>query len=126
VFATRTRWPRRPRSCSRTLDLHTLRSKIPGRIKTIYKNKGEAVKNSDPLLQVFNPHRLRIEGLVEMQYARLLLERMEIVVELSPPPSRRRACAPERDAGNAEDRFNTTADASFLIAICCCRSIPFS
>jgi WD40 repeat protein len=64
-----------------TLEMHVLRSKIPGRIKTIYKSRGEAVKNGDPLLQIFNPTKLRIEGLVEMQYAGLLQEGMEVVVE---------------------------------------------
>src|SRR5207245_9351724 len=41
-----------------TLEMHSLRSKIPGRIRAVYKNKGEAVKN-DPVLQVFNPNKMR-------------------------------------------------------------------
>jgi WD40 repeat protein len=64
-----------------TLEMHDLRSKIPGRIKAVYKNKGDAVKNLDPVLQVFNPNKLRIEGLVEMQYVGLLKEGMDVVVE---------------------------------------------
>lgn len=63
------------------LEMHTLRSKIPGRIKAVYKNKGDAVKNLDPVLQIFNPNRLRVEGLVEMQYVGLLREGQEVVVE---------------------------------------------
>jgi WD40 repeat protein len=66
-----------------TLDMHMLRSRIPGVIKNVYKNKGDAVKNLDPVLQVFNPKKLRIEGLVEMQYVGLLAENMEVVVEPS-------------------------------------------
>jgi WD40 repeat protein len=64
-----------------TLEMHILHSKIPGRVKTIYKSKGEAVKSGEPILQLFNPHKLRIEGLVEMQYAGLLHEGMAVVVE---------------------------------------------
>jgi hypothetical protein len=66
------------------LEMHYLRSKVPtpGRIKTIYKNRGDAVKIQDPaVLQIFNPNKLRIEGLVEMQYVGLLKEGMEVVVE---------------------------------------------
>jgi WD40 repeat protein len=64
-----------------TLEMHMLRSKIPGRIKVIYKNRGDAVKNLDPVLQVFDPNRLRIEALVEMQYVGMLREGQEVVVE---------------------------------------------
>jgi WD40 repeat protein len=64
-----------------TLEMHVLRSKINGRIKSIYKHKGDAVKNLDPVLQVFDPSRLRIEGLVEMQNVGLIKEGMDVVVE---------------------------------------------
>jgi WD40 repeat protein len=65
-----------------TLEMHTLRSKIPGRIKTIYKNKGEWVRSTEPnVMQIFNPNKLRIEGLVEMQYVGLIREGQEVVVE---------------------------------------------
>jgi WD40 repeat protein len=64
-----------------TLEMHTLRSKIPGRIKTVYKNKGDAVKNLDPVLQVFDPNKLRIEGLIEMQNVGLIKEGDPVFVE---------------------------------------------
>ncbi|HMF12515.1 MAG TPA: HlyD family efflux transporter periplasmic adaptor subunit, partial [Gemmataceae bacterium] len=66
------------------LEMHYLRSKVPtpGRIKAVYKQRGEAVKTTDPVvLQIFNPEKLRIEGLVEMQYVGLLKEGQEVVVE---------------------------------------------
>src|SRR5207244_3133008 len=49
---------------------HEIRDKIPGTsiIKTIYKHRGEAVKEQDPIMQLFNIDRLRAEGLVEVQY----------------------------------------------------------
>jgi WD40 repeat protein len=69
------------RQAATTLEMHLLRSRIPGVIKNVYKNKGDAVKNLDSVLQVFNPKKLRIEGLVEMQYVGLLNEGTEVVVE---------------------------------------------
>jgi WD40 repeat protein len=63
------------------LGMHALRSKIPGTIKVIYKNKGDAVKNLDPVMQLYNPKKLRIEGLVEMQYVTMLRKGQEVVVE---------------------------------------------
>src|SRR5262249_56443532 len=55
---------------------------VNGRIKTVYKNKGDFVKSMEPaVMQLFNPNKLRIEGLVEMQYVGLLKEGQEIVVE---------------------------------------------
>lgn len=64
-----------------TLEMHAIRSKIPGVIKTVYKNKGDAVKKLDPVLHVFNPNKLRIEALVEQQHTSLLKKGMEIDVE---------------------------------------------
>jgi hypothetical protein len=64
-----------------TQEMHMLRSRIPGVVKNVLKNKGDAVKNLDPVLQIFNPKKLRIEGLVEMQYVGLLKDGDEVVVE---------------------------------------------
>jgi WD40 repeat protein len=63
------------------LGMHALRSKIPGTIKAIYKSKGDAVKNLDPVIQIYNPKKLRIEGLVEMQYVNMLYKGQEVTVE---------------------------------------------
>jgi WD40 repeat protein/multidrug efflux pump subunit AcrA (membrane-fusion protein) len=65
------------------LELHDIRSKINGRIKTIYKKKGESVKGLDAMFQVYNYDRLRVEGLVETQYLRSLKKGMQVVVEPS-------------------------------------------
>src|SRR5262249_17227470 len=55
---------------------------VNGRIKTVYKNKGDFVKSMEPaVMQLFNPNKLRIEGLVEMQYVGLLKEGQQVVVE---------------------------------------------
>jgi WD40 repeat protein len=66
-----------------TQEMHMLRSRIPGVVKNVLKNKGDAVKNLDPVVQIFDPKKLRIEGLVEMQYVGLLKEGDEVVVEPS-------------------------------------------
>ncbi|HXG10036.1 MAG TPA: HlyD family efflux transporter periplasmic adaptor subunit [Gemmataceae bacterium] len=67
------------------LEMHAIRSKINGVIKAIYKNRGDAVKNLDPVLLIQDPDRLRVEGLVEVQHARYLEPGMEAVVEPSKP-----------------------------------------
>jgi WD40 repeat protein len=68
-----------------TLKMHEIRSSIPGVIKTIYRNRGEAIKNLEPLLQVQNRDRLRVEGLVEVQDARTISRNTKVIVEPSQP-----------------------------------------
>jgi len=68
-----------------TLKMHEIRSSIPGVIKTIYRNRGEAIKNLEPLLQVQNRDRLRVEGLVEVQDARTIGRETKVIVEPSQP-----------------------------------------
>jgi WD40 repeat protein len=68
-----------------TLKMHEIRSSIPGVIKTIYRNRGEAIKNLEPLLQVQNRDRLRVEGLVEVQDARTIGRNTKVIVEPSQP-----------------------------------------
>ncbi len=50
------------------LKYYQIRSDIPGVVKTIIKQPGEAVKNLDTLFQVNGLDRLRAEGLVDIQY----------------------------------------------------------
>ncbi|MFO0845116.1 MAG: HlyD family efflux transporter periplasmic adaptor subunit [Gemmataceae bacterium] len=59
-----------------TLDLYFIRAPIAGRIRTIYKQQGEAVKNLDAVLQLQNTRRLRVEAQVEVQDALPLQERV--------------------------------------------------
>jgi WD40 repeat protein len=62
---------------------HEIRNRLPGIsiLKTIYKHAGEAVKELDPVLQLFNIDRLRAEGLVEVQYFDQLREGMTVSLE---------------------------------------------
>ena len=62
---------------------HEIRNKIPGVsiLKTIYKHRGEAVKEQDQILQLYNLDRLRAEGLVEVQYLSQLREGMKVSLE---------------------------------------------
>jgi WD40 repeat protein len=62
---------------------HDIRDKIPGTsvIKTIYKHRGEAVKEQEPVLQLYNIDRLRAEGLVEVQYLDQLHRGMRVSIE---------------------------------------------
>jgi WD40 repeat protein len=69
------------------LHMHQIRSAIPGIIKAIYKKRGEFVKSSEPVFQIHNLDRLRVEGLVEMQYLPRLRQGMRAVIEPSRPDS---------------------------------------
>jgi WD40 repeat protein len=72
------------------VDMHEVRSSIPGVVKTIHKKGGEAVKNLEPILLINYPDRLRAEGLVDSQYLPLLRQGMKAILEPSQPegPSR--------------------------------------
>lgn len=45
------------------LDLYELRSASPGIVRSIFKRKGESVKNLETVMQIYNVDRLRVEGL---------------------------------------------------------------
>jgi WD40 repeat protein len=69
------------KQATKMADIHEVRSKIPGRVKTIYKQPGESVKNLESVIQVQNYDSLRAEGFVDAQYARDLREGMEVAIE---------------------------------------------
>lgn len=60
-----------------TVKQHSVRAVVPGVVKVIYKNTGDAVKNLDAILQIQNPERLRVEGQVELQDAKYLRDRLD-------------------------------------------------
>jgi len=45
------------------LELYDLRSASPGIVRSIFKRRGESVKNLETVMQVYNVDRLRVEGL---------------------------------------------------------------
>jgi WD40 repeat protein len=55
-----------------TLKLHEIRAVIPGTVKTLYKNRGDAIKNLEAVMQLQNPNLLQVEGKVEAQDAKAL------------------------------------------------------
>jgi WD40 repeat protein len=68
------------------LKQHEIRARISGVVKAIYKNtRGEAVKGlekgADTVIVLQNPSMLKIDGKVDIQYARSLKAGMEVVVE---------------------------------------------
>ncbi len=67
------------------LKLHEVRASIPGIIKVIYRHQGEAVKNLDPVVQIQNPLKLRVEGLADVQDAQALRVGMPVIVEPTRP-----------------------------------------
>jgi WD40 repeat protein len=68
------------------LGKHEIHCTIPGDIKVVYKNRGDAVKNLDPVLRIENRQRLRAEGLIDQQDAvRIRPGETEVIVEPSQP-----------------------------------------
>lgn len=65
------------------LDMHEVRSKINGRIKTVNRKLGEAVKELEPVIEIINTDNLRVDGQVETQYLTRLQKGMRVVVEPS-------------------------------------------
>jgi WD40 repeat protein len=69
-----------------SLKQHEIRASISGVVKVIYKNtKGDAVKGldkgADTVLVLQNSSLLKVDGKVDIQYARSLKAGMEVVVE---------------------------------------------
>jgi WD40 repeat protein/biotin carboxyl carrier protein len=59
---------------------HIVRSSIDGVIRQVYKQPGEAVKNLDPVVQVHNPGKVRVDAQVEVQDALVLRARLNEAV----------------------------------------------
>jgi WD40 repeat protein len=68
------------------LTKHEIHATISGDIKVIYKNRGDAVKNLEPVLQIQNRERLRVDGLVDVQdTVRIKPGQTEVIVEPTQP-----------------------------------------
>jgi WD40 repeat protein len=80
------------------LGMYEIRSAIPGVIKRVYKNAGEAVRNLEPVIEVRNLGRLRAEGLIDVACLPRLHEGMTVLVEAALPQSREQTFA-----GNLQD-----------------------
>jgi WD40 repeat protein len=65
------------------LEMHQVRSKIPGIIKTIHKHPGESVKNGETMFTVRNLNKLRAEGLVDAQHRDRIRPGMRATIEPS-------------------------------------------
>lgn len=54
------------------LEEHEVRSTIPGKINRFYRRAGESIKELDPVAEVQNLDKLRVEGLLDVQYKPLV------------------------------------------------------
>ncbi len=66
------------------LKQHEILNKIPvanSIIQTIYKNRGEALKDQEPVMHLYSLDRLLAEALVEVQYLARLREGMPVILE---------------------------------------------
>jgi WD40 repeat protein len=70
-----------------TLDMHEIKSAVPGVVRAVYKNRGDAVKNLEPVLEIQNPKQLRVEGQMEVQDTEDLQEGQLVWVQPTRPIS---------------------------------------
>lgn len=66
------------------LTYHWVENKLPVKksiVKTVYKRTGEAVKELEPILQLYAIDRLTAEGLVELQFANRLAHGKKVIIE---------------------------------------------
>src|SRR5262249_39924723 len=61
--------------------MHEIRAPISGVVKEIYKKRGEAVKELEQVMRIYNPNLLRVEGMIEVQYAQDLTEDHPVTIE---------------------------------------------
>jgi WD40 repeat protein len=71
------------RQTETVLDQHLIRSRIPGEVKSILRQPGEAVRNLDPVLVVEDHRILRLQARVDLQFRRDLLPGAIVNVEPS-------------------------------------------
>ncbi len=74
---------REMRQTETVLDQHLVRSKITGEVKSILRQRGEAVRNLDPVLVVEDHAVLRLQARVDLQFRRHLLPGAIVNVEPS-------------------------------------------
>jgi WD40 repeat protein len=65
----------------KTLSMYEVHPKISGIVKLINKHPGEAIKSLEPILQIQNYDRLRVDALLPEQYANHLEKGMKVAVE---------------------------------------------
>jgi WD40 repeat protein len=71
------------RQAETIVDHHFVRSEVTGRVKNVFKHRGESVRNLEPILLLQDSRRLRIEARVDYQYARHLRDGQQVAVEPS-------------------------------------------
>jgi WD40 repeat protein/biotin carboxyl carrier protein len=66
------------------LGMHEIRSPIAGVIKSVFKKDGEGVKALETVFQIHSLGRLRIEGLLEVEYLPYIRQGAKFVAEHAP------------------------------------------
>src|SRR5262249_10545045 len=67
------------------LTYHTISSTIAGEVTQIYRERGEAIKANENLLQIQNLDRLRVEGFLGGEHVRRVDKGMSVIVEPAIP-----------------------------------------
>ncbi len=71
------------RQTETVLDQHLVRSKITGEVKALYRQRGEAVRNLEPVLVIEDHRVLRLQARVDLQFRRHLMPGALVNVEPS-------------------------------------------
>lgn len=72
------------------LEEHEVRTTIPGTIKRFYRQPGESIKELDPIIELQNLTKLRVEGLVDREFLPLLAQsksgrrELKVIIESAP------------------------------------------
>jgi WD40 repeat protein/biotin carboxyl carrier protein len=67
------------------LTYHTIATTIAGEVTQIYRERGEAIKANENLLQIQNLDRLRVEGFLGLEHNRRVEKGMTVIVEPAIP-----------------------------------------
>jgi WD40 repeat protein len=67
------------------LTKHEIHATISGTIKLIYKNRGDAVKTLEPVLEVLSRERLRVEGMMNEEDRDRVRQKQTVLVEPTQP-----------------------------------------
>jgi hypothetical protein len=97
-----------------TLNMHIIRASIDGVIKAVYKRRGEATKNLDPVLQIQNPDKLSVESRVDVQDALPLRDRWTDALKLREKAAHLRAEAASKNQRDPSEARELEQDADRL------------
>jgi WD40 repeat protein len=68
-----------------TLEKHQIRSRVDGIIRSVAKHPGEIVRAGEKILEIQSTEKVRLEGMLDIEYERRLKRNMTVTVEPAVP-----------------------------------------